>query len=179
MMMKYVILANLTLIFLISCSDKKTSFETLIEKIDTISLPFFDTCGKDLDCLKFVGNDTAISQYLPSASISAFKLRVIGKLQQRRQYIMLLLADTYADCQLHYIVTFSNNGEVISKFALYRISGLTNEEYFGEAQCSISKDLVINLRDSTVEYNDSGKKFISNSPNDLFRIADNGSIVKK
>jgi hypothetical protein len=183
--MKCLLLTSVTLVLLISCSSReKITFESIAKKIKTIDLPFSSECGKDLKIIELVGEDTAIYKYIPNTPDSS-KLSIIGKIIDNNKFIALLLADTYPDVQLHYIATFTRKGELITKFELYRVGGLEDENYFGEAECTISKDITINLKDSTAEYkrdssgNIINESIVSKFHNDFFMIADDGTIVKK
>jgi hypothetical protein len=184
--MKCIFLVNLFFIFLTSCSSTvKTNFEDAAKKIRLIKLPFSDTCGNDMQFLQFSNDDSTLYKYLPNACMDSFKLAVAGKIAENEKITVLLLADTYGDYQMHYIATFTKKGELIAKFQLFKIGCSEDENYFGEAEYTITKDLLIYLRDSTVDYKrDSGgniinKSIVSKSHNDIFRIADDGAIVKK
>jgi len=180
--MRYIFFVNLFFIFLTSCSSTvKTNFEDAAKKIRIIELPFSDTCGKDLKCF----DDSTLFKYLPNACIDSYKLAVAGKITGNEKFTALLLADTYGDYQMHYIATFTHKGELIAKFELFKIGCSADEDYFGAAEYTITKNLLVYLKDSTANYkrdssgNIINESIVSKSHNYTFKISNEGSIVKK
>ncbi|MEI8278383.1 MAG: hypothetical protein WCG87_01395 [Bacteroidota bacterium] len=179
------LLINLLFTILSSCSPTdRNNFNGAIQKTKVIQLPFSDTCGKDLGNLEFSNTSSPLYKYLPNACIDSFKLAVAGKIVENNKFIALLLVDTYGDYQMHFIATFNNNGKLINKFPLFKIGCDEDEYYFGKAECTITKDLFVYLKDTCAEYkrDESGNiingSLTSKSNKNTFKIAENGSIVK-
>ncbi len=186
--MRYVFLLFFVGSFIFSCSNEKRTndFEAIAKNIRTINLPLYGTCGQDLNCIEFLRKDTVIYQYLPNACQEPFKLCVIGKISENDKYVALLLADTYGDYQGHFVTTFTHKGVLISSQELFIRTGCGEDEsYFGTFSYAITKDVLINMKDSTAEFKrDSAGNIIQGSVipkvhNNIFRITDGGLIVKK
>jgi hypothetical protein len=167
-------------------SNDTKDFESIVKNIKSINPPLYATCGQDLNCIEFIGKDTIIYQYLPNACDERFKLRVIGKISEKDKYIALLLADTYGDYQGHFVATFTHKGELISSKELFIRTGCGEDEnYFGTFNYTITKDVLINMKDSTAEFkrdslgNIIDETIVAKSHNTSFIIADDGTIVKK
>ena len=186
--MKPIFLISVLFILFTSCASNDTKdFDGIAKRIKRINLPFYDTCGTNLTCMDFVGYDTAINTYLPcSGDNDSQKLCVIGKIYECDKYIALLLANSGADWQMHYIATFTHEGKLLSNMELLFRAGCGEEEdYWGRAECSIMENLTVNLKDSSAEFkrdsnlNIISESIVAKSHSSSFAISDNGTIVKK
>lgn len=123
--------------------NKRTN--TQLDSLTKVSLPVSGTCGENSNVFDYSYNRKAIRD-LPE------NLRFAGLLKKTDKYFAVLLIDTYADYQNHFIATVSNDGKIIDKFALFSAVCSEDENYWGQAKYTIDKDLKIIQTDSSATY---------------------------
>lgn len=154
----------------------------------TVSKPSFTSLGKVALPLNGACN---INEYNATAHDSLTGLKGLpsdvfyGKfIKSVPNYTALLLWNSKADYQLHYLATVSGSGKIIDKLELYGINCAEDANYHGEATYAIDKDLIITLKDTSASYqrNDEGiilKETIkTQSHTRKFHVDADGKITK-
>lgn len=161
-------------------TDKDTSIVTekpTIEKLTKIELPLSSKCGESLTVYDQDSIQKLISK-LPN------NLRFGGLLKSTENYFAIILLDTHADEQIHYLVTVNKQGSIIEKFDLFSYGCHEDEFFWGQANYTINKDLKIFQSDSSATYKrtDEGEiipeTIVSSSHRHEFYIDNNGKIKK-
>lgn len=162
---------------------QQLSFENLVRNIGYVNLPFSQRCGQDI---KIIEVDTEIYRYFPPLypDHPEYGWHIVGKVSENDKYVALLSANTYADYAIPYLLTFTLQGKLIGKLELYKIGCADEESYYSETQLMISKELLINIRDSSATYKLDNKGEIikqsmkSESNNYRFKLMNDGTIMK-
>lgn len=176
------ILILVSICFLTCCSyfnadnkSEKQKTNSLLDSLTKISLPISATCGESSKVFDFSYNRKIISD-LPE------NLRFGGLLKKTDKYFAVLLIDTYADYQNHFLATVSMDGKIIEMLELFSAGCSEDENYWGEAKYTIDNNLKIIQTDTSATYkrNDVGtiiKKTIKTSSHRLlFYVDKNGNI---
>jgi hypothetical protein len=179
--MKRFIILLISLIF-INCTinekkvikkEKSNSFE----KLSKIELPIEYYCGESLELF----DNDSITKYIVDFPKG---LRFGGLINKRNEFSTILLADTYADYQLHFIATVDKKGKMIDIFKLFSKDCGVDENYECESKYQIDKELNIKLSDSTATYErtESGEiidKTIKVTTNSIhYSIDEKGKVTK-
>ena len=160
-------------------TDKTQVAETVltIKNLKKIELPLSSICGTSLEVL----DEDSIRRIIPNFPEN---LKFGGLLKVSENYSAIILLDTYADQQIHYLTTVSKQGKIIEKFNLFS-SGCSEDEFsWGQAKYVIDKDLKIVQTDSSATYKrtESGEIIneatISSSHRFEFQVDTDGKIRK-
>lgn len=109
------------------------------------SLPLFNNCSTDLPVYENV-NLQDIAKDIPA------NLKFGGVLKESKNYLAILLIDTFADSQIHYLTTISKEGKIIDKFNLYSGNCLEDEFFWEQSDYRIDQELIIIQTDSSAKY---------------------------
>jgi hypothetical protein len=122
--------------------DNRTELTKALKKID---LPFSSECGNTL--ITYDGYSLKpIINNLPG------NLDFAGLLKMDKNFSAILLVDNNADIQNHYLITISDEGNIIDNFFLFS-HGCSEDEYFtGQAKYTIDKELRIIQADSSATF---------------------------
>ena len=151
--MKYILL----LLFIFPF-QKESDFEKQLKGVKALDLPFHHKCGDDLPVTIYPQKNAQIFDFIPK------DLSVVGIVTQNKNFIALLLTNASADYMVPYIVSFNNKGKVITKFEPYKIGCSEDEYYFGKAEFTITRDLYVNVTDSSNSYKrDKNEEIIKDS----------------
>ena len=161
----------------ITTANKQSKEYPTIDKLTKISLPFSSSCGAILKVYENVIIKSFISDPPPN-------LKFGGLLKITENFAAIILVDTYADSQIHYLTTITTQGKIIDKFKLFSSDCSEDELFCSKAKYTIDKELKIIQTDSysTYKRNKNGeiiKKTIVKSTHKFeFYIDKNGNVKK-
>ena len=147
-------------------------------------MPLSHRSGVDFEVIAKA--DTELLAYFPPLYPDDLEQiwHIAGKVSENKNYVAFLSVNTYADFAIPYLITFTKQGKLITKFELYDTICGEDEFYYGVSTFTINKDLSINVNDSTAEYKrDSAGEIIkasiiSKSDHNLFKLMNDGTIVQ-
>jgi hypothetical protein len=142
------IFLSLTLIACNSILEDKSQLIEIkpsINQLTKIELPLTSRCGASLPVYDQDRIQTIIAE-LPK------NLRFGGLLKNTENYSAIILLDTYADEQIHFLATVNRDGKIIAKFELFSNGCHEDEFFWGQANYTILEDLKILQADTSATY---------------------------
>ena len=146
------LLLFLPLIALFACDSVQKTEEKVIEKtkltiqnLTKLNLPFSSKCGENLkvydkDSIRNIFSD------LPD------NLKFGGLLKKTKTITAIILLDTHADSQIHYLFTLNDKGEILEKFKLFAEDCGEDEFYKTQSNYIIDRNLKITQTDNSETY---------------------------
>lgn len=148
-----------------------------VEDFTILNLPISGSCGDDLQ----VFDKDSIRQIIPELPGN---LRFGGVIKRTRNFTALILLDTYADSQIPYLATITNNGKIIDKFKLFSEDCDEDEFYKTQANYTLDKTLKGTQTDNfeTYKRDDEGEiikeSVVKNFHKYEFYVDPKGKIIK-
>jgi hypothetical protein len=161
-------------------TDKTESIKlekSTIDQLTKIELPLSSHCGASLTVYDQDSIQNFVSE-LPE------HLRFGGLLKRTENFSAIILLNTYADEQIHYLTTVNRRGKIIEKFNLFSDGCHEDEFFWGQAKYTIDKDLKILQTDSSATYRRTedgeiiGESVLSSSNRLEFYVDNDGKIKK-
>jgi|GEM_PF-6179002 len=155
----------------------KSTTKPTINNLTQVKLPFSSICGASLT----VFDEDSIQLFISDIPDN---LRFGGLLKSAENYSAILLLDTYADYQIHYLTTVNKQGKIIETFDLFSYGCSEDEFFWGKTNYTIEKDLRILQTDTSATYKrtESGEvikeSIVSSSHRHEYYVDANGKIKK-
>jgi len=125
--------------------SSKSKDDFSINNLTKLNLPFKGECGQDY----LVYDKDSINKFAPK--IPEY-LRFGGLLKDCDSYIAVLLVNTLADFQIHYLTTLDKSGNIIEQYELFSNNCAQDAYFWGMSDYIIDENLNIIQKDSSATY---------------------------